>query len=231
MKLHYLQHVRFESIGYIEQWAIDNKCIVAGTQLYKDAPLPVMNDFDVLVVMGGPMGVGDTDVYPWLDAEKKFIADAIENRKKVIGICLGAQLIADVLGAKVYRNVYPEIGFFDVGLASDIKNSIFFNGFPDSFKVFQWHSDTFEIPDKAIRIAGSEVCENQAFEYQDNVIALQFHLESTVDSIRQLICNCRSELVDSPYIHSEDQINKNMDLIKPTNSLMKKLLDDFVLRC
>jgi len=226
-----LQHVCFESIGYIEQWAIDNKCIVTGTQLYNDVALPAMDDFDVLVVMGGPMGVGDADIYPWLNAEKKFIADAIENRKKVIGICLGAQLIADVLGAKVYRNDYPEIGFLDIGLASNIEKSLFFNDFPDSFKVFQWHGDTFDIPDKAMKIAESEACKNQAFEYQDNVIALQFHLESTVVSIKQLICNCRSELVDSPNIQSEDHINKNMDLIKPTNSLMKKLLDNFVLCC
>ena len=114
MKLHFLQHVCFEDIAHIKNWADRRSISVSKTAVYSGDQFPFIDEFDILVVMGGPMGVCDHQQYPWLTPEKIFIEKAISASKPVLGICLGAQLIADVAGAKVYPNDHKEIGWFDV---------------------------------------------------------------------------------------------------------------------
>lgn len=124
MRIHYIQHVHFETPANIYRWA-DYKSTRWGTKLFLNDPFPDIGSFDLLVILGGPMGVYDEDEYPWLKDEKKFIERSIKSGKKILGICLGAQLIADVLGGKVYKNRYKEIGWFDVQLTSEGKNQNF----------------------------------------------------------------------------------------------------------
>lgn len=112
MKIHYLQHVPFELPEHISVWAKEKGHEITGTLLYENYYLPELSEFDLLVILGGPMGVDDEDKHPWLVLEKHFIKEAIQHRKLVIGICLGAQLIAEILGGKVYKNHYKEIGWF-----------------------------------------------------------------------------------------------------------------------
>jgi len=208
MRIHYLQHVPFEGLGNIENWALAKGHQISGTQLYNNEPLPEPEEFDWLIVMGGPMNIYEEDMFPWLAREKIFIRDAIDAGKIVLGVCLGAQLIASVLGAKIHRNQYPEIGWFDVRLTDAASRSSVFSRIPKRFTAFHWHGDTFDLPPGATWIAESDACRNQAFEYggRGRVIGLQFHLDTTLESIRRLVEYCGDELVPGEYVQSEREL-------------------------
>ena len=197
MKIHYLQHVPFEGPAYISTWAGEQGYELTGTQLFEEETLPGLEEFDALVVMGGPMGVGDEQDYPWLREEKAFIRDCISRQKKVLGICLGAQLIADAMGAKVASMPEKEIGWFPVDWSKSIRKELGFNFLPARQTVLHWHGDRFELPAKAFSLASSEGCENQGFLIDDHVLGLQFHLEMTKDSLATLIENSRDELEEA----------------------------------
>src|SRR6185503_16612451 len=122
---------------------------------------------------------------------------------KVIGVCLGAQLIAEVLGAKVYKNTYREIGWLPVSKTAAAKTSHLFSDLPDTMNVFHWHGETFDLPKGATQLLSSEACANQAFSYGDNVLALQFHMEMTSNAIKTISEFCQDELIEGPYIHKE----------------------------
>jgi len=224
MGLHFLQHVPFEDPGIISEWAKDKKIQVSRTAFFLDEKLPENKTFDFLVVMGGPMGVYDEDKYDWLKAEKEFIKETIFSGKAVLGICLGAQLIAEALGAKVYRNSYREIGWFPVrkNAKSDSKST---SVFPDQFSAFHWHGDTFDIPEKAASIGESDACKNQGFIYEERVMAFQFHLETTQTGVENLINNCGDELIPGPYIQQPDRIRQGNKYIPESNRLMYNALD------
>ncbi|HEY8400287.1 MAG TPA: type 1 glutamine amidotransferase [Cytophagaceae bacterium] len=226
MNIHYFQHVPFEGLGWIENWAKVPGNTVTATKVYEDTRLPFVDLFDVLVVMGGPMGATEDDLYPWMKEEKKLIEKAILKGKRVIGICLGAQLIADVLGARIFPNKVKEIGWHPIELTEEGQKSTLFSDFNQQETVFHWHGDTFETPKGAEHIARSSACENQAFIFDHKVLGLQFHLESTPASIQKMLENCKGELVEGPYIQSEQ------DILSPTfmsrnNQLLEGLLNRF----
>jgi GMP synthase-like glutamine amidotransferase len=204
MRVHYLQHVPFEGLGSIQPWLDAAGCAITTTPLFESSRLPGIGDFDWLIVMGGPMSVNDADAYPWLTLEKELIRDAIAARKRVLGICLGAQLIANVMGAEVHRNPFREIGWFPVQGLSPSDGSIF--RFPSSFEAFHWHGETFNLPPDAIQLARTEACENQAFQFGPSVIGLQFHLETTPLSAQAIVSHCRAELTPAQYIQGETAI-------------------------
>ena len=220
MRCHFLQHVPFEGPAYIHTWCHENKVRLDRTALYKGEPLPSMNDFDMLFVMGGPMGVHDTGEYPWLIEEKRFLEKAIGAEKRIIGICLGAQLIADVLGAPVTRNPEKEIGWFPLTGTDTAEAPLL----PKSFYAFHWHGDTFGLPAGARHLAKSEACENQAFLYDERILALQFHLESTALSIKDILLNCADELVPGKWIQSADSI-LDTQWEQESNLLMGRIIE------
>ena len=225
MRLHYLQHVPFEDLANIKLWARHKGHSVSRTLLFNDEKPPPVNDFDCLIIMGGPMNIYEEKKYPWLIREKRFIEKTIASENKVLGICLGAQLIADVLGSMVYKNKYKEIGWYPVLLTKEAKKSSVFYKLPKKFLAFHWHGDTFKLPSGCIRIAESEGCANQAFEYNGRVIGLQFHLESSPESINQLILNCSDELVEGRYIQTSEQILSNENNVREINRIMTLLLE------
>lgn len=169
------------------------------------------------------MSIHDTNVFPWLIQEKEFIQRVIDTDKRVLGICLGAQLIADALGASVYQNPQKEIGWFPI---ERIKNSDepLAQLFPARMDAFHWHGETFDLPEKAMHIARSAACENQAFSY-NNAIALQFHLEPTIDTVQGLINNGSSEIVEAPYIQTADEMLKDEYRFHAINELMNDVLN------
>ncbi|MDP6149855.1 MAG: gamma-glutamyl-gamma-aminobutyrate hydrolase family protein [Gammaproteobacteria bacterium] len=138
---------------------------------------PNVDKYDGLIVLGGPMCVDQSEKYPHLETEIGAIGTAIEHGKPVFGICLGAQLIATALGARVYRNPVKEIGWYDVTPTPDGERDPLFSSFDGTQKIFQWHGDTFDIPADAVHLATSPDCTNQAFRYGDRTYGLQFHLE------------------------------------------------------
>ena len=228
MRLHYLQHVPFEGLAYIKLWAQEQGFPISSTKIYESPVFPGLESFDWLIIMGGPMSVYEEDKYPWLKKEKLFIEQAIKDNKLVLGICLGAQLIADVLGARVYPGRYKEIGWFPVRLKEKAQETKVFHNFPQEFMAFHWHGDTFDIPQGAIWTAESEACPHQAFVYNERVVALQFHLEPIKESIENLIKNCHDELVDGKYIQSPQEMFEKEDNIKISNDLMRKLLENML---
>ena len=224
-KLHYLQHVPFENIGSIRPWAEASGIQTCGTRLFNREPLPSVADFDWLIIMGGPMSVSDELIYPWLRDEKKLIRQAIEQHKVVIGICLGAQLIADVLGARVRPNDHREIGWFPIHKAPAADQSCISTAIPDGLNVLHWHGDTFDLPKGAIHLWRSEACKNQGFLADDRIVGLQFHLEMTYDSLNQLIYNCRSEIDGSHFVQEPEIMLSDRQRFISANSVMDKLLD------
>jgi GMP synthase (glutamine-hydrolysing) len=224
MRVHYLQHVPFENAANIGAWAQAHGHSLTNTEIFEGEPFPDIEDVDVLAIMGGLMNIYRYRDYPWLKDEKVFIERAIAKKVKVIGVCLGGQLIADVLGGKVTQNPYVEIGWHDVTLTDAGVNSNFFKDFSKKCTAFHWHGDTFQIPPGAKHLATSEVCHNQAFQYGDNVIGLQFHLEYSSESIEKMLVNCENELVDAPHIQQKEQIRQGYSHIKNTTQMLDSLL-------
>jgi GMP synthase-like glutamine amidotransferase len=206
MRIHYFQHVPFEGLGTIQNWIESHGHSLSITQFFHDDTLPKIDDIDWLIIMGGPMGVYDESTFPWLVKEKEFISEAIRQNKKVLGICLGAQLIASALGAKVYPNVQKEIGWFPVNLTETGKKSPLFKSFPEQIEVFHWHGDTFFLPEGARCLAESEACKHQAFSFEKHVLGLQFHLEVERNNVELLVQNCGNELHKAPFIQSAESM-------------------------
>ena len=226
LRIHYFMHVPYEGLGFIEEWAHKHSHELSCTEFYEDEhKLPSIEDFDWLVIMGGSMSIYD-EAIPWLSEEKQFILKAIKSGKKVIGICLGAQLIADVLGAKVYPNRQKEIGWWPVRLTEEGERHPLLRDLLSEFITFHWHGDMFDIPEGAVRLISSDVCENQAFVYKEQVLALQFHFETTEQSVSDIIRNSRHELVNAPFIQPE---NKMLELMKryisENNERLDRILD------
>jgi GMP synthase-like glutamine amidotransferase len=224
MRIHYLQHVPFEGLANVFLWATGRGHTVSGTRMYADEPPPA-ETVDWLVVLGGPMNVYEHDAYPWLVREKEFLAQVVQRGVPVLGICLGAQLLADVLGARVTRNHQTEIGWFPVALSQEAAGSLLFQRFPSQFLPFHWHGDTFSIPAGAVPIASSDACARQAFQYRDRVVGLQFHLEYSAQSIEAMIRHCGSELVDGPFIQKAEDMLACPERIEQSRELLHKLLE------
>jgi len=225
LRIHYLQHVPFAGLGCIADWVSAKGHLLTSTKFYENNQLPELSDFDWLIVMGGPMGVYDDEKYNWLSGEKEFIRLAIQSGKTVIGICLGAQLIATSLDANVYPNGEKEIGWFPVFPTEFAMINRLLSENADPFSVFHWHGDTFDLPSGAFRLASSEACVNQAFIYNHKVVGLQFHLEVTEESLHEMITFCGNELVKGTYIQSAETMLNNAQFIGELNSRMFYLLN------
>jgi GMP synthase (glutamine-hydrolysing) len=225
VKLHYQQHVEAETPGTILEWAAERGFSVSGTRLHHGDGLPELEEFDWLVVMGGPMNVYEDEAFPWLPAEKSLIDAAITGGKVVLGVCLGAQLIADVLGARVTRNETAEIGWFPVTLTAPGWQSPVFGRLPEEFTALHWHGDTFEMPPGAVHVAESAACANQGFQWGATVFGLQFHLECTAEELEALVRDNASELVEGPWIHPAEVILGRGQDVARSRELMWALLD------
>jgi GMP synthase-like glutamine amidotransferase len=197
MRLLMIQHVACEGPGLLLEmldqkgWEIDIR--------YMDTEgncLPgQLKDYQAFIILGGPMGAYEEERYPYLLKVQELVREAAESKIPTIGICLGGQLIARALGAEVGPNRVKEIGWSPVRLLPEGKVSSLFSGLPSAFSVFQWHQDTFSLPEGAVLLVTGETCENQAFVYGDNIWALQFHLEVTPDMIKNWAEVYEDELV------------------------------------
>lgn len=225
MRLMTFQHVPFEDLGSIQQWAEDRGHTVQTTRFFAGDRIPELRDLDWLVVMGGPMGTKDEDRYDWLGPEKAFIRSAIDCGKTVVGICLGAQLIAEALGAKIYPNSYREIGWFELRKQPSLSSMPLLERFPDRLEAFHWHGDTFDIPDGAALIASTEACKHQGFLLGRRVLALQFHLETTPESLERLITHCSAELTPGPFVQAPEAMRSRTERFDRINQIMNRLLD------
>ncbi|HEV3272276.1 MAG TPA: type 1 glutamine amidotransferase [Candidatus Methylacidiphilales bacterium] len=185
MNLGVLQHAACEGPGEIAAWAAQHGHSVTVHHLYRGDPLPGLKDFDLLVVMGGEMNIYQYRDWPWLRAEREFIQSALAQGKRVAGICLGAQLIADALGSRVFQNAEHEMGWLPVAWTNEARAA--FPGLPAASTVLHWHGDTFELPAGATRLAASEGCPEQGFFIPGKCLALQFHMEVDPPLVEQFV--------------------------------------------
>lgn len=226
MRFHVLSHVPHEGLGSMESWILHHQHSLSETPFWLKHRLPSQDDFDALIVMGGPMNIYEEDAYPWLKDEKKFIETAIQSGKKVLGICLGAQLIADVLGGPVRKNKYKEIGWMPIEWREAAQSHALFSHFSKSMTVFHWHGDTFQLPKAAVPLAKSAGCENQAFIFEDRVMGLQFHLEATPDLVKAFLKAGHQELqAEGPFIQTEKEILSEVRHFKEIQKASDLILD------
>jgi GMP synthase-like glutamine amidotransferase len=224
MNIHILQHVSFESPGMIIEWAAARQHPLSYTYLFEqDIVYPDITAFDMLIIMGGPMGVYEEAQWPWMKAEKSFIKQAVDAGKMVLGICLGSQLLAEALGAKVYPNHCKEIGFFPVSVYDDA----LVNHLPKEWMVFHWHGDTFDLPEGAVLLASSIACKNQAYR-RGRCVGLQFHPEADDALIQQMVHHEKAELVKDAYVQTEEAIAAQLHLGDANRDLLFTLLDNII---
>ncbi|MHA3771917.1 type 1 glutamine amidotransferase [Verrucomicrobiota bacterium sgz303538] len=221
-RVHALEHGPTEGARTIAEWARVRDHHFTSSRLDLGQELPSADQMDLLVVMGGAMNVYQYRDYPWLRAERQLIADAVAQNKAVFGVCLGAQLLADVLGARVHQNAEKEIGWLPVRFLDRQEP---FQCFPPECTVFHWHGDTFELPPGARRIAESGGCANQAFISGDRLIGLQFHIEVTPDAAADFIRGGESELVPQRWVQSPETILATKPDFTATNAALFALLD------
>jgi GMP synthase-like glutamine amidotransferase len=174
------------------------RAVVSYTRFYEDAALPNLADVDLVVIMGGPMSVNDETEFPWLEPGKQFIRKAIEREVAILSVCWGSQLIASALGSRVYKNPVKETFPIEA-----IPHTAAEFRFPSTCTVFHWHDEAFDLPAGAVLLATSTACKTVAFQIKQSVIGLQFHLETTPQSIRSLVENSSGELVPAPHVQSK----------------------------
>lgn len=220
MRIQVFQHVSFEGIGSLATDIAKADDEIHYTHWYLGDQAPDLTHVDCLIVMGGPMGVHDEREFPWLTAEKNAIRTAINYGKKVLGICLGAQLIADVLGAKVAFNGHREIGWHKLYPQSQHPLTSLLCA-PNT--IFHWHGDTFDIPEGATWLVSSEGCKHQAYVLNERVFGFQFHLETTPESAKALIDHCGTDLDNSRFVQRANDILSNTAAFTEINATMSKV--------
>jgi GMP synthase-like glutamine amidotransferase len=179
-----LQHIACEPPGVYEDVLRERGAEIHRVELDEGEPLPDWSGFDAIVAMGGPMSVNDDATLPWLIAEKRLVAEAVQAGTPYWGVCLGVQLLAASLGARVYAGPEPEVGLLPVEITAEGRADAVFAAAPDDLVTLQWHGDTFDLPTGGVRLAGSPAYPNQAFRI-GAAYGVQFHLEVSTEMARE----------------------------------------------
>ena len=219
-----MQHASADDLGCIAPWLAARGLSPQRTAFYEGDAAPALTSFDSLLILGGSMNVDEEALYPWLTAEKRFIADALAAGKRILGICLGAQLLAEALGARVTRNPQTEIGWFDLTLSEAGRRSSWFADFPDVYPAMHWHGYGYELPAGASLLASSAMCEQQAFDYDDGrVLAVQYHPEVTAANVRRWLSD--EHLDAASGVSHPQQMAEDLAAFATANRLTYAMLD------
>ncbi len=201
MRVCILQHEPNEWIGSMSSWFNEKAYSLNTVLVYKNETLPTVDEFDWLIIMGGGMSVYEEHTFPWLALEKALIRQAVKADKKLLGICLGGQLIASALGADVYPGEQQEIGWFMVEKTNNAATWL-----PAKFKPLSWHGDRFDLPDDAVSFAKSAVTPHQGFCIGTTIWALQFHLEATEHSVKDFYAVSEKPMPEGEYVQHYQQM-------------------------
>lgn len=228
MRLHTFEHDAWNfSRTNITRWAAKKGHSMSSTDVFTSDPLPELTDFDWLMVMGGSQHAWQEDINPWLLPEKRFISEALTAGKTVIGICFGAQLLAEALGGNLFANEQPEIGWYDVKLTADGRQSFLFKDLPETFSTFHWHSDHFSLPPGCARLAASPPTANQVFTKPgEPVVGIQFHPEYTRRMVLEFAVENGHEWIPNTFVAGRDAVMAQTDDIPDTYWLMEGLLNN-----
>jgi GMP synthase-like glutamine amidotransferase len=224
MILHILQHDPEEGPGAIASWAAARGHVLQTTHVYRGEPLPDVGSGDLLVIMGGPMNIYQDRDHTWLRAERSFLERHIGEGGRALGICLGAQLLADALGGRVTQNPEVEIGWFPVRFTDEAR--ALFPFLPAAKEIVHWHGDTFELPVGAMRLGTSEACANQGFLHDGRILGLQFHAEMTPEFAAILVQQAGPDLQPASFVQDGQMILGRPDAdFQSAHALLYELLD------
>ena len=188
MRLHYVRHLPAVGLGNIRPWARRCGYEITETRPYDGQSFPDPEGIDLLIVLGGPMGACDEHKHAWLLHELAFVERAIDTGTNILGICLGGQIVARALGARVVRNRHAELGWHSIEATAEGERDGRLEAFFDpDLAVMQWHFDTFDLPNDAVHLARNAACENQAFGWGANVLGLQFHPELSYQVVAAIL--------------------------------------------
>ena len=225
MHMHSIHHVPFEGPAGIAQWAESRGVTRSETWQHRGDPLPDLDEIDFLVVTGGPMSVGDSTEYPWLVPELALIREAMRRETPVLGICLGAQLMAAAAGAQVLPMKGKEIGWYPVHMCPGATSLPWMRSLPSSFTALHWHGDQFDIPRGAVPLWSSRICPHQGFAL-GSALALQFHLEMDLEALATLTAHAGHELqTDDPGVQQHDELLGQAQRFDSNRALLFQLLD------
>lgn len=223
MNILFVTHASFEAPGSIDVWAKKHKHKTHEVKPYAGEALPAIDNYDMLVVMGGPQSPIEIDKSPYLKDEIELIKQALKQKKRIVGVCLGAQLIGEALGATTERSPNKEIGMYPLELLSDAENDFVFKDFPAKFDVMHWHSDMPGIANGTELLAKSEGCPRQIFRYGDRVYGFQCHFELTKELVEGMVKHCGGDLKAGKYVMTPDQL-MSLDYSE-INAQMDRVLD------
>ncbi|MFA1820168.1 type 1 glutamine amidotransferase [Virgibacillus oceani] len=230
MRIHALINYSIADLGMINNWAVEKGHIVTTTEVYENNQFPNMDKFDLLIILGGIVGAYEEDEHPWLKDEKKFIREAIESNKAILGICLGSQLIAEVLGGKVYPHEQTVIGWWPIRFLKEVENIPLFSGLKRELTLFQYHGDTFQLPEKSqdiVRLAENDATKNQAYIFKDRVVGLQFHPEFSEEKLHEIVSLHGHEIHPGPYTQLAKDFLGQLDHLNEAKTFLFTLLDNF----
>lgn len=225
MRVLVFQHTPEEVPGSLLPWLKKRNLSHQIFHTYEGSAFPRPEEFDWLIVLGGPMNVDETHIHPWLLKEKEFISHWLKTEKPYLGICLGGQLLAQCLGAKVKKNTVREIGLWP--MTKTESQHPFFESWPITISVFQWHEDTFELPQNCTSYFTSPACANQAFSVGKNRIGLQFHPEAEIPWILGNYSDFQYQASET-YVQSKEECEKKFSLIPDMEKNFHDLLDQFL---
>ncbi|MGI9264966.1 MAG: type 1 glutamine amidotransferase [Gammaproteobacteria bacterium] len=230
MRIHLFQHVEYNDRAFIPEWAAEQGHELIRVMVPQVSRLPDADDIDALIIAGGPMSVWDVRQHAWLSQEKELLSELLGQDKPVLGICLGAQMIAEHLGATVKPSKHLNIGWYPIVLNPLISTTWITDVLPGQFRSFFWHGDDFELPADAVPLATARSEASQGFVWQRS-IGLQFHLEATPEWARHLVTRDGDQLVSGPGVQSAETIlSKPVELYRQNNVLMSSLLERWLRR-
>lgn len=240
MRILLLQHDPLDGPGTLLDWAKERGHSLATCMICEGEPLPSPAGFDLLVSLGGPMGAYDEEKHPWLAEEKEYLREAFSSGKRILGLCLGCQLLADALGGKAFRHTCKEFGWQPIeplpegrewfSTASPLP--LMDQGRKGTFHAFQWHGDTYTLPPGAIHLARNEAAEHQAFLLKgpsgSTVLGLQFHLEWTEPMAREALAEPGVAPPPSPFVQTPEEILRNPSLFQEARERFFTMMDRLV---
>lgn len=228
MRIQCLQHVPFTGRAYLPEWAAARGHQWTPILVPQAAKLPPIECMDALIVMGGPMTLREPATHPWLAEERKLMAAAMDTGVPVLGICLGAQMLAEILGAPVRHGGCSEIGWYRVKTNPALDETWLSGVLPSELESFFWHEDTFDLPADAVRVGATEAFRNQGFVYGPH-LALQFHLEVTPEWATHLARRDADQLVAAEFVQTAAAIlSRPESLYRENNAVMERLLDKWL---
>ncbi|MDA8743046.1 type 1 glutamine amidotransferase [Rubripirellula amarantea] len=228
MRVLVIQHTAVDSPGVVTNWMNQKQVEHTLLRLDRGDEIPFTFDADALMCFGGPQALHLPDLPTWVEQEKNLMRHFIENGRKVLGVCLGAQMLASALGAPTFRNAEPEVGWHKI---EKVSGSSVFADLPDQAKVLHWHQNTFALPEGAVHLYQSKACVNQGFAMSDLAVGFQFHPEVTEQTIRYFLQVSGLVRKSGDYVQSREFIEKNTaENLGPMNRWFLDFLQSWLVR-